>query len=133
MNTTNRPLNNPGTASPPTSYKSPPAYDAVNHGSDAENPEAITGYTLPALSFLVVGLYEGGGTYNTNVYRGTGTCMMRGSSFTQPAPIVAINPNPITSNTTFSIVNKYIIVNHIDPSKLPLLNNEIPDRGERNL
>lgn len=138
INTTNRPLNNPGTASPATNYKSPPAYDAVASGGDAENPETITGYTLPALAFLVVGLYEGGGTYNTHVYRGTGTCMMRGNNFTETMLVLSgtppvVTPQTVTSNTTFSIVNKYIIVNHIDPTKLPLLNNEIPDRGERNL
>lgn len=138
INTTNRPLNNPGTASPPTSYKSPPAYDAEASGGEAENPEAITGYTLPALAFLVVGLYEGGGTYNTHVYRGTGTCMMRGNNFPETVLVLSgtppvVTPQTVRTNTTFGMVNKYIIVNHIDPSKLPLLNNEIPDRGERNL
>jgi len=140
LNTTNRPLNNPGTASPATSYKEPPAYEAwVNGlGGDAENPEAITGYTSPALAFLVVGLYEGGGTYNTHVYRGTGTCIMRGSKFNETMFVFSGTPpvatlQTVRSNTTFGLVNKYIIVNHIDPSKLPLLNNELPDRGERNL
>jgi hypothetical protein len=135
MNTTNRPLNRPGTLTPP--YKEPPDYKAwVNMlGGEVENPEAIPGYRLPALAFLTVGLYEGGGTYNTHAYRSTGTCMMRAGSFNPVfagSPIVLIR-QPNRPKTTFSIVNKYIIVNHVDPSKLPLLNNEIPDRSNRNL
>lgn len=106
---------------------------------ETENPEAIAGFNLPPRAFELAGNYEGGGTYNTKVYRPTGTGMMRSFQHTEttqaPNPLDPTKTIAVTNkkNAQFSIVNKYIIINHIDPSQLPKLNNELPDKSERNL
>lgn len=117
----------------------PAYYNTLHIENETENPEAIAGFNLPPRAFELVGNYEGGGTYNTKVYRPTGTGMMRSSKHTEivqakdPFDPTRTIKAPTTKNGQFSIVNKYIIINHIDPSQLPKLNNELPDKSERNL
>jgi|GEM_PF-1929236 len=114
-------------------------YNTPNVQGETENPEAIAGFNLPPRAFELVGNYEGGGTYNTKVYRPTGAGMMRSFKHTEttqaPDPLDPTKTIEVKTkkNAQFSIVNKYIIINHIDPSQLPKLNNELPDKSERNL
>jgi hypothetical protein len=81
-------------------------------------PNNIPNFNYPANRFMVIGLYEGGGTYNCKIYRSTGLCKMRSGKFEDAAGN--------TKRTEFSFIAKYIIVNQIDPTRLMLLNSHYP-------
>jgi hypothetical protein len=96
------------------------ATDCTNCRDDvAFPPTTIPNFTYPAHHYEVIGLYEGGGTFNCKVFRPAGVCIMRAGEFKLPAEAKS-------RLATFSFVAKYIIVNHIDPLQLPKLNPLYP-------
>jgi len=82
-----------------------------NANRDPVNAPVIPGISVANRQF-VVGVYEGGGTFNCNVYRPCGNCRMSESRGAYYAP--------------FCPVCKYHIVNLINPNELWRLEDEYP-------
>ena len=82
----------------------------------------------PRHAAFVVGLYEGGGTYNTRVYRASGACKMRRTRRTsiKEKPIrldaaqgLIVGPEEfVTRFLPFCYVCRYSLVNTLDPTLL---------------
>jgi hypothetical protein len=76
----------------------------------------------------VVGLYDGGGTYNSRVYRPSGSCKMRDSGRVEIVEKdvtvdpdrgrIVGSPTPRTKFVPFCYVCRYVIVNTLDPTLL---------------
>ncbi len=103
----------------------------------------IWAFSSPRQPAFMVGVYEGGGTYNTKVYRPAGTCKMRTQEritvrHEKPYPIVLdadeideifdFEPKIIVGKARevkryipFCYVCKYSITNTVDPTKLDRL------------
>lgn len=93
----------------------------------------IPGLTYPRFRYQLVGVYEGGGTYNCRVYRSVGVCRMR-----QSRPFIEVLGTYVntpglydpgfepTRNHEFGFVAKYLLVNRLDPEQLGLLDAEYP-------
>ncbi|THD66444.1 hypothetical protein E7Z59_11600 [Robertkochia marina] len=92
----------------------------------------ISNFNYPRFRTETIGLYEGGGTYNCRVYRPSGTGRMRtmGSLITLigTLPVLHYVPIfiPLQKDIEFSFVDKYVIVNSVNPEKLPLINLYYP-------
>ena len=84
----------------------------------------------PRHAAFVVGVYEGGGEYNTRVYRPAGTCKMRrtrrGDVLEKPIRIeeqgIVVGPEVlVTRFLPFCFVCRYALVNLLDPVRLESL------------
>jgi hypothetical protein len=93
-------------------------------GGAAEFPGLIPNIPLVYCSSYIVGAYEGGGTYNTRVYRPTGWSMMRGGHRLAAGTTINIW-------SEMSVVDRYILLNDINASLLSKL--DTGDRPLRNL
>lgn len=98
--------------------------DNEKFGGASEFPGSIPNIPLVYCTNYIVGVYEGGGTYNTKVYRPTGWSMMRGSKRQMPG-------TNLTIPSEMSVVDQYIILNDINAALLSKLNTG--DRPLRNL
>lgn len=87
------------------------------HDGPSFPPNNIANFNYPVNRFEVIGLYEGGGHFNCKAFRPTGMCQMRDLRFML---------TKVQRTATFSLIAKYIIVNHIDPVQLPRLNPLFP-------
>lgn len=105
-----------------------------------ETPSEPTGVTdpkfKPRIAALTIGVYEGGGTYNSKVYRPAGMCKMRDhrrAAFSEkplvltPAEefdifelnVATVGPaRQVKRFLPFCYVCKYALANEIDPTKL---------------
>lgn len=70
----------------------------------------------------LIGLYEGGGTWNCSVFRPAAVCKMRNEYF----PKQPTNDRRKRLNFRFCFVCKYVIINEIDPAMLAELDKEYP-------
>lgn len=93
----------------------------------------IAGFTYPRYNYEVLGLYEGGGTFNCKVYRPAGVGKMRSSGrihHLSAEPVISgLMPFTIRVNSKdieFSFVDKYVIVNAVNPEKLSDINPFYP-------
>ena len=101
--------------------------------------QSIPNFIYPRYRMETVGLYEGGGTFNCRVYRPSGTGRMRTRGTISGLQQVGIPfdsflvglPNgphfiSVQKEIEFSFVDKYVIVNSVNPEKLPLINQYYP-------
>jgi len=81
----------------------------------------------PRHAAFVVGVYEGGGAYNTRVYRPSGTCKMRHTTsvnvrekplIIEPAGVVVGPEREMKQFVPFCYVCRYALVNAVDPAFL---------------
>lgn len=99
----------------------------------AGKPDKIINFSPPWNDYQVIGLYEGGGTFNCRVYRPAGACKMRHYSITEGDIIydaslgIFVWDEDAKKHPGFCFVCKYILVNEINPSKLNLLKQYYPE------
>lgn len=92
----------------------------------------ISGFNYPRYRYETVGIYEGGGTYNCDVFRSNGAGKMRYShtfdveDFVFDPDIKLFTLQEVERQSAFSFVSKYIIVNKINAEKLPDINALYP-------
>lgn len=97
------------TCTPPTGLGFKAAQRAINLPAAA----AFPGGRLPAFPSLIVGAYEGGATFNCNVFHPAGTCIMREQLADRAEqPITNFSEGDIHP---FCPVCRYIIVDSVDP------------------
>lgn len=90
------------------------------------NPPAGLGPIYPTFRPYLVGLYEGGGTWNCETYRPTGTSTMRTGD--RVIPITNFEGNIIsysTVNHRFNYPCRYYMVTKLAPSNLALLDTDM--------
>jgi hypothetical protein len=87
--------------------------------SDQFPPPNIAGYRYPAVQARAIGLYEGGGQYACNVFRGAGRCKMRETDETAASPVQHVG-------VEFCFVCQFLIVDQIDPSVHPVIDRTYP-------
>ena len=87
--------------------------------NDDQQPAAsITNFNYPGVRALTIGLYEGAAHYACNVFRPAGRCkMLRTNDEDGDGNYSAVE---------FCFVCKYILVEHIDPSKHPEIDKKYP-------
>jgi hypothetical protein len=114
INTSARPLN----ASPtPPAYACPQptglAFKAPQAAINLPAPATFPGGRVPAFPSRIVGAYEGGATFNCNVFHPAGVCIMREQLADRAEqPITNFNEGDIH---LFCPVCRYIIVDTVDP------------------
>jgi hypothetical protein len=86
----------------------------------ASPPAGIAGIVYPKKWETLVGVYEGGGLYNCDVFRASGMSRMRDEYNTTNLGVKFIYSMPLDH------LSKYVIVNQVDPSKHDLLDMEYP-------
>ncbi len=95
---------------------------------------AIPGLAYPRFRYQLVGVYEGGGTYNCGVYRSVGLCRMR-----KDRPRMKVDEFYFDAalglfdwdydkarHHEFGFAAKYMLVNRLDPEQLGVLDAEYP-------
>ncbi len=92
----------------------------------------ISGFKYPRYRYETLGIYEGGGTYNCDVFRSNGAGKMR-YAHTFDVEDLVFDPDiglftfqEVDRQSAFSFVSKYIIVNKINAEKLPDINALYP-------
>jgi hypothetical protein len=96
--------------------------DTTQLNNDADFPIEIAGFKPPCLTYKLVGVYEGGGTYTGMIYRSAGLCKMR-------------NFNPELGDAgdrSFCHVCKYLIVMRVAPGLLALLDEKYYPIAKKN-
>ena len=94
--------------------------------------DSISDFNYPRYRYETVGIYEGGGTYNCDVFRSNGAGKMRYShafrveELLYDPDIDLFTFQEVARHTAFSFVSKYIIVSKINPEKLPAINTLYP-------
>jgi hypothetical protein len=78
----------------------------------------------PMFSSWIVGLYENGLSYDCDVYRPTGVCLMRAQHFRDA-------PSKTESAYQFCPVCRYVLVDAVDPSKHGAIDDEYAPRYPR--
>ena len=111
---------------------------SVANTSPSEPPTSINDPTFkPRIAAFTIGVYEGGGTFNTKVYRPAGTCKMRDHErirfkekplvvtpaddfdiFKENAVTVTGQPQVVKRFVPFCYVCKYALANTLDPRQL---------------
>jgi hypothetical protein len=109
--------------------------DISKANTGAAYPDYFTDPAFPGGKFprdltYVVGVYEGGGTYNSLVYRPSGTCRMRNQNLEVLNQSFPILDDPLGVGRAvvsldqflpFCYVCKYSLVNQVNPAKLHML------------
>lgn len=100
-------------------------------------PPTIAGYSpKKSLRPYTIGIYDGGGTWNHNVYRPSGACRMRitgiiGTEWIEEHLFGGVMGDPILVERPvfhpFCFVCKYALVNLVDPSVLGQLDDQYPE------
>lgn len=106
--------------------------DPTIPSNDAEDAPKVEGLSKPKHAESVIGIYDGGGTFNTNVFRPAGNCRMRDIGYTTYWTtdwIFHFIPFPRETWRVqgFCFVCKYILVNVIWPGAYDLLDREYPE------
>jgi hypothetical protein len=114
ITTSGRPLNVSPT--PPT-YACPQptglGFKAAQAAINLPGAASFPGGRLPAFPSRIVGAYEGGATFNCNVFHSAGTCIMREQLADRAEqPITSFNEGDIH---LFCPVCRYIIIDTVDP------------------
>lgn len=85
----------------------------------------IAGFSKPKNREMVIGAFDGAGTYNTNAFRPSGQCKMREVEF--PGTTGLIFKTDITRLRPFCFTCRYILINVIWPGAYDLLDREYPE------
>ena len=103
---------------------------------DEAYPGSIPGYRMPRNHPDVIGLYEGGGTWNCKVYRPAGHCKMRSERYWHDEWFLLFGfrlflwkeGGSEREAGEFCFVCKFHLVTLLDPTKHELLDKEYPER-----
>jgi hypothetical protein len=114
------------TSGQPFALKTGNGINKANTGASYP-PEVLTRGFSPRHPAYVVGVYDGGGTYNSRVYRAAGMCKMRSQDYEKVTEIRAtvdagldevLEEVPIKKIMPFCYVCGYGLVNAIHPARL---------------
>jgi hypothetical protein len=105
--------------------------DPTKAKQGGEAPPDIPGFSKPKNRQNIIGVYDGGGNFNTNVFRPSGNCRMRNQKYwREPEWYLAHGFIPwrrgIPRVQQFCFVCRYIIVNKFGPDAFDVLDREYP-------
>ncbi len=105
--------------------------DATAANRAGESPrDGISDFNYPKHRESVIGLYEGGGEFNTGVFRPSGNCKMRETVYKDTEThwwLIIPHSVEVTRQRPFCFVCKYALVNAVWPGAYDLLDREYPE------